>query len=175
MHHGNTMSTYQRWLQHDKSIQTIFDLNVEFPEATTGANSIFEDASTTENSTDNQFDELFYANELDSSTLAFLIILYATTIFGGVLGNASLILSLCSSASVRLRNPLLLALCFADISVSMFSAPSTITTAILRRQTNLKLSTTLCKVLNFLEVSTFFEHIGYILIQLVHGMRALHF
>lgn len=144
---GNKMSTYQRWLQHNKSIQTIFDFDVRNLESLETGN--LEDVSSNESSTE----DLFYANELESSSLAFLIILYATMILGGVLGNASLILSLCSSASVRLRNPLLLSLCFADISVAIFSATSTITTAVLIRQTQWKLSTTLCKILNFLEVS----------------------
>lgn len=151
------MSTYQRWVQHETSIQAINDFegsSLEIQDTTTSTNFFVEDASTIENSTESLLEDLYYTNELDSGTLAFLIILYATTILGGVLGNASLILSLCSSASVRLRNPLLLALCFADISVAMFSAPSTITTAILSRQTHWKLSTTLCKVLNFLEVSS---------------------
>lgn len=71
---------------------------------------------------------------LSSLSLVVLIICYGIVVFSGVCGNSTLLVSLCSS---RLKNPLLLALCFADLLVSIISAPITIVTLILKQNQTL--------------------------------------
>lgn len=71
---------------------------------------------------------------LSSLSLVVLIICYGIVVFSGVCGNSTLLVSLCSS---RLKNPLLLALCFADLLVSIISAPITIITLILKQNQTL--------------------------------------
>lgn len=58
-------------------------------------------------------------------TLLLLAVSYGLVVFGGVVGNSTLVLTLCSASSVRLRNPLLLAVCIADLLVTGISAPVT--------------------------------------------------
>lgn len=63
---------------------------------------------------------------LSSNSVLILFILYAIVIFGGIFGNASLVISICVQKSGRLRKPLLFALCVADLLVVGVSAPLSI-------------------------------------------------
>lgn len=80
-----------------------------------------------------------------------LIILYVIIVIGGVFGNASLIITLYTQSSARLRNPLLVALCLADLMVTGVSAPLTIVTLILMAQNAIR-STIVCKLIYFMQV-----------------------
>ena len=89
---------------------------------------------------------------IPSLTLLFMAISYGLVVFGGVLGNATLLLTLCSASSVRLRNPLLLAVCIADLLVTGISAPVTLLNLAMNRKTK-TLTLELCKVIDFIQVS----------------------
>lgn len=65
-------------------------------------------------------------NWFNSDALLTLFVLYAIVIFGGIFGNASLVISICAQKSGRLRKPLLFALCVADLLVVGVSAPLSI-------------------------------------------------
>lgn len=65
-------------------------------------------------------------NWFNSDALLILFVLYAIVIFGGIFGNASLVISICAQKSGRLRKPLLFALCVADLLVVGVSAPLSI-------------------------------------------------
>lgn len=80
-----------------------------------------------------------------------LIILYVIIVIGGVFGNASLIITLYTQSSARLRNPLLVALCLADLMVTGVSAPLTIVTLMLMAR-NAITSTIVCKLIYFMQV-----------------------
>lgn len=88
---------------------------------------------------------------IPSLTLLFMAISYGLVVFGGVLGNATLLLTLCSASSVRLRNPLLLAVCIADLLVTGISAPVTLLNLAMNRKTK-SLPLQLCKVIDFIQV-----------------------
>lgn len=88
---------------------------------------------------------------IPSLTLLFMAISYGLVVFGGVLGNATLLLTLCSASSVRLRNPLLLAVCIADLLVTGISAPVTLLNLAMNRKTK-TLPLELCKVIDFIQV-----------------------
>ncbi|XP_055384426.1 uncharacterized protein LOC129614064 [Condylostylus longicornis] len=87
---------------------------------------------------------------IQPGSLLFLIIIYGIIILCGVLGNASLVITLFSTSSIRLRNPLLIALCIADLFVSGISAPTTIITLALTQKPSY-LSLTGCKVIYYLQ------------------------
>ncbi|XP_073821195.1 uncharacterized protein [Musca autumnalis] len=89
---------------------------------------------------------------IPSLTLLFMAISYGLVVFGGVLGNATLLLTLCSASSVRLRNPLLLAVCIADLLVTGISAPVTLLNLAINRKTN-ALPLQLCKVIDFIQAT----------------------
>lgn len=92
---------------------------------------------------------------LSSLSLLTLIILYGIVIFGGVVGNSTLLISLCSQSTARVRNPLLLALCTADLLVSLVSAPISIVGVVLRMQSRTMSITVVnigCKVFHYLQV-----------------------
>lgn len=74
-----------------------------------------------QNQTDLEFNDVFH-----SEILILLVICYGIVIFGGVLGNSGLAVSLCLQQSGRIRNPLLVAQCLADLLVAGVSAPLTI-------------------------------------------------
>lgn len=74
-----------------------------------------------QNQTDLEFNDVFH-----SEILIILVACYGIVIFGGVLGNSGLAVSLCFQQSGRIRNPLLVAQCLADLLVSGVSAPLTI-------------------------------------------------
>ncbi|XP_046801125.1 uncharacterized protein LOC111689752 [Lucilia cuprina] len=107
------------------------------------------------------FGNLTYVNPYDgdrdehaipSLTLLFMAISYGLVVFGGVLGNATLLLTLCSASSVRLRNPLLLAVCIADLLVTGISAPVTLLNLAMNRKTK-TLPLELCKVIDFIQAT----------------------
>lgn len=90
-----------------------------------------------------------------SLTLLSLIILYGIVVFSGSFGNSTLLVSLCSQSAQRSRNPLLLALCFADLLVSLVSAPLTIIGVLIRQSsmTTVPLANLGCKLFYYLQVS----------------------
>ncbi|XP_036231921.1 cholecystokinin receptor type A [Bactrocera oleae] len=90
-------------------------------------------------------------NPLSSVTLLIMVILFGLVVFGGVLGNATLLFTLCSASSVRLRNPLLLAVCLADFLVTGISAPMTLLNVALNRKTN-TLPLIICKVIHYVQI-----------------------
>lgn len=102
-------------------------------------------------------DEAFdYQNDefLTSLSLLILIILYGIVVFSGVCGNSTLLISLCSQSTTRVKNPLLLALCAADLLVSLVSAPLTIVGVLLRHSRTLSFSMANvgCKVFHYMQV-----------------------
>lgn len=90
-------------------------------------------------------------NVIPSLTLLLMAISYGFVVFGGVLGNATLVLTLCSASSVRLRNPLLLAVCVADLFVTGISAPVTLLNLALNRKTK-TLPLVVCKIIHYIQV-----------------------
>ncbi|XP_017471468.1 PREDICTED: C-X-C chemokine receptor type 4-like [Rhagoletis zephyria] len=91
------------------------------------------------------------ANSISSLTLLIMIISFGLVIFGGVLGNATLLLTLCSASKVRMRNPLLLAVCLADLLVTAISAPVTFLNVALNYKSN-SLPLTICKIIHYVQV-----------------------
>lgn len=87
----------------------------------------------------------------ESGPVVLLVILYCIVVFGGVFGNASLVITLCTQTPTRFRNPLLVALCLADLMVTGVSAPLTIVTLALANQT-WSLTVTSCKTIYFMQV-----------------------
>lgn len=81
----------------------------------------FLNYSGLQNQTDLEFNDVF-----QSEILIILIACYGIVIFGGVIGNSGLAVSLCLQQSGRSRNPLLVAQCLADLLVSGVSAPISI-------------------------------------------------
>lgn len=103
-------------------------------------------------------DDIFYdANGelMNSLSLLVLIILYGIVVFSGVCGNSTLLVSLCSQSTTRVKNPLLLALCAADLLVTMVSAPLTIVGILLRQSKTFSFSMANigCKVFHYMQVS----------------------
>jgi len=92
---------------------------------------------------------------LSSLSLLALIILYGIVVFGGVFGNSTLLISLCSQSPSRVRNPLLLALCAADLLVTLISAPITIVGVILKqsRTMSFSLANFGCKAFHYMQVN----------------------
>ncbi|BFF93441.1 alpha-2A adrenergic receptor [Drosophila madeirensis] len=90
-------------------------------------------------------------NAISSLTLLLLAVSYGLVVFGGVVGNSTLVLTLCSASSVRLRNPLLLAVCIADLLVTGISAPVTLLNLAMNRRTR-SLPLVLCKVIHYIQV-----------------------
>lgn len=109
------------------------------------------------NTADNGDDYTIGSNYL----MVLLIVLYAVIVIGGVFGNASLIITLYTQSSARLRNPLLVALCLADLMVTGVSAPLTIVTLMLMAR-NAITSAIVCKLIYFVQVSFLFEFTIYI-------------
>ncbi|KAM8715511.1 hypothetical protein ACLKA7_002546 [Drosophila subpalustris] len=88
---------------------------------------------------------------IPSFTILLLAISYGLVVFGGVVGNSTLVLTLCSASSVRLRNPLLLAVCIADLLVTGISAPVTLLNLAMNRGTR-SLPLPLCKLIHYVQV-----------------------
>uniref|UniRef100_A0A1A9W853 G-protein coupled receptors family 1 profile domain-containing protein n=1 Tax=Glossina brevipalpis TaxID=37001 RepID=A0A1A9W853_9MUSC len=99
----------------------------------------------------NPYDVTTGLNNISSLTLMLMAFLYGLVVIFGVLGNASLVLTLCSAHSVRLRNPLLLAVCLADLLVTGISAPITLLNLAMNQKTN-SLTLVICKIINFAQV-----------------------
>jgi hypothetical protein len=92
---------------------------------------------------------------ISSLSLLTLIILYGIVVFSGICGNSTLLISLCSQSQARVKNPLLLALCTADLLVSLVSAPVTIVGVILRMQSRTMSYVVVnigCKIFYYLQV-----------------------
>lgn len=94
------------------------------------------------------------ASWFESGPVVLLVILYCIVVFGGVFGNASLVITLCTQTPTRFRNPLLVALCLADLMVTGVSAPLTIVAIALANQT-WSLTVTSCKTIYFMQVCYF--------------------
>lgn len=88
----------------------------------------------------------------ESGPVLLLGLLYALVIGSGVFGNASLLLTICTQTSARFRNPLLVALCAADLMVAAVAAPLTLV-ALLAMQQRWALSSLECKGIYFMQVS----------------------
>lgn len=89
--------------------------------------------------------------------LLLLIILYCVVVLGGIFGNASLIVTLFTQSSARLRNPLLVALCLADLIVSGVAAPLTVVALILDAHKTIT-STLICKLIHFAQVRLYLNN-----------------
>lgn len=89
--------------------------------------------------------------------LLLLIILYCVVVLGGIFGNASLIITLFTQSSARLRNPLLVALCLADLIVSGVAAPLTVVALILDAHKTIT-STLICKLIHFAQVRLYLNN-----------------
>lgn len=89
-----------------------------------------------------------------SNAMLFLFICYAVVIFAGIFVNTTLVCSICSQPSGRLRKPLLFALCLADLSVLCVSAPLTILVLSLA-YASWPLQSIGCKAIHYLRVSTY--------------------
>lgn len=70
----------------------------------------------------------------ETAPVVLLFIVYFIVIVAGVFGNASLVLTICTQTSARFRNPLLVALCVADLMVTGVSAPMTILIMVMTEQ-----------------------------------------
>jgi hypothetical protein len=104
--------------------------------------------------TDNDLFDDANGELLSSLSLLTLIILYGIVVFSGVFGNSTLLISLCSQSTTRVKNPLLLALCAADLLVTMVSAPLTIIGVLLRqsRSASFSMANIGCKVFHYMQV-----------------------
>lgn len=108
---------------------------------------------------DNRFDDTGAAASADGSPtrwwesgpVLLLVLLYAIVIGSGVFGNASLLLTICTQTSARFRNPLLVALCVADLMVASVAAPLTLL-AMMAVQQRWSLSPLECKSIYFMQV-----------------------
>lgn len=87
----------------------------------------------------------------EAAPVVLLILLYAFVIGSGVFGNASLLLTVCTQTSARFRNPLLVALCVADLLVAGAAAPMTML-AMVAMQQRWSLSMLECKGVYFMQV-----------------------
>lgn len=98
---------------------------------------------------------LSYNNEFNSTDTVedfpLIFILYGFVIFFGVLGNAALFVTIYFQPSGRLRNPILVALCLADLLVSGISAPLTLFKITLNREP-LFISELGCKIIYLMQV-----------------------
>lgn len=105
-------------------------------------------------SNDNDILDVENGELLSSLSLLLLIILYGIVVFSGVCGNSTLLISLCSQSTTRVKNPLLLALCAADLLVTLVSAPLTIIGLLLRQSRTLSFSMANigCKVFHYMQV-----------------------
>lgn len=112
--------------------------------------SILHDGGGDSDTSDNV--DADYDYWLDSGPVILLVILYSIVVFGGVVGNTSLVINLCTQTSVRFRNPLLVALCLADLLVTGVSAPLTVIALFMTHQTWTVASFS-CKAIYFMQVS----------------------
>lgn len=132
------------------------------------------------NQTTKSLDYADFNHELElftSLTLLSLIILYGIVVFSGTFGNSTLLFSLCSQSASRSRNPLLLALCFADLLVSLVSAPLTIIGILIRQSsmTTVPLANLGCKLFHYLQVSRVYEILDLVTIRHLWWRMLTHF
>lgn len=106
---------------------------------------------------------------ISSLTLLLLAISYGLVVFGGVVGNSTLVLTLCSASSVRLRNPLLLAVCIADLLVTGISAPVTLLNLAMNRRTR-SLPLALCKLIHYIQVGPVTDTLDYFFCKSVKSL-----
>lgn len=99
-----------------------------------------------QNQTELGFNDVFH-----SEILIILVACYSIVIIGGVLGNSGLAVNHCLQQSARIRNPLLVAQCLADLLVSGVSAPLTIILISLTFKP-WTLSVMGCKIIYFMQV-----------------------
>lgn len=90
----------------------------------------------------------------EAAPVVLLVLLYAIVIGSGVFGNASLLLTVCTQTSARFRNPLLVALCIADLLVAGAAAPMTML-AMVAVQQRWSLSALECKGVYFMQVRVY--------------------
>lgn len=107
--------------------------------------------SSTYNGSDDELIIYQATSWFESGPVVLLVILYCIVVFGGVFGNASLVITLCTQTPTRFRNPLLVALCLADLMVTGVSAPLTVVALALANQT-WSLTVTSCKTIYFMQV-----------------------
>lgn len=107
--------------------------------------------NTTTNFTSDDIDN----ESISSLSLLTLIVLYGIVVFSGIIGNVTLLITLCSQSSSRLRNPLLLALCLADLLVTGVSAPLTIVVLIFKHSSHTPWSflNVGCKAFHYMQVN----------------------
>lgn len=120
--------------------------------------------TTTSSGTATTTQSTIFSGDIDDGTdtiiwnnwLLLLIILYCIVVFGGIFGNASLVITLYTQSSTRLRNPLLVALCLADLMVTGVAAPLTVVTLVLMVRRSWSYSSVyVCKSIYFMQVSLF--------------------
>lgn len=70
----------------------------------------------------------------ESAPVVLLFIVYFLVIVSGVFGNTTLMLTICTQTGARFRNPLLVAMCVADLMVTGVSAPTTILIMVMVQQ-----------------------------------------
>lgn len=92
----------------------------------------------------------------ESAPVVLMFIVYFVVIVAGVFGNASLVLTICTQTSARFRNPLLVALCVADLMVTAVSAPLTILIMVMTQQ-RWSVASLGCKAIYFMQVSQTFK------------------
>ncbi|XP_055299082.1 D(2)-like dopamine receptor [Sitodiplosis mosellana] len=88
------------------------------------------------------------ASIISNYWMLLMIVLYFVVVLGGIFGNASLIVTLFTQSSARLRNPLLVALCLADLMVTGVAAPLTVVALFLDARKTIT-STLICKIIHF--------------------------
>lgn len=88
----------------------------------------------------------------ESAPVVLMLIGYFVVVVAGVFGNASLLLTICTQQSARFRNPLLVALCVADLMVTAVSAPLTILIMVMAQQ-RWSVASLGCKAIYFMQVS----------------------
>lgn len=101
----------------------------------------------------NQDEIIVDTTDITNFSLFVLIILYCIVILGGIFGNASLIITLFTQSSSRLRNPLLVALVLADLLVTSVAAPVTIITLAVIVTKFAITSQIVCRFIFFMQVS----------------------
>lgn len=92
------------------------------------------------------------ASIISNYWMLLLIVLYFVVVLGGIFGNASLIVTLFTQSSARLRNPLLVALCIADLMVTGLAAPLTVVALFLDARKTI-ISTLICRIIHFAQVN----------------------
>jgi hypothetical protein len=101
--------------------------------------------------TTTESDELVETANENTASIT-LIVVYGLVIISGIFGNVTLLVTLCSQSSSRLRNPLLLALCLADLLITAVAAPWSLVNAWNGSWSIVNAS---CKAFHYVQVSSF--------------------